>query len=362
MTIKKYYTGIGSRTAPEWALEVARKIGIELGMRGYILRSGAAEGMDTAFETGCNAVNGEKYIYLPWQKFNNHPSQYFNQDELAIATAMNLHPNWSRLSQGARKLHARNVYQIVGHDWKHPSRFIICYSNHGKGGTMQAVRLANQMGITVIDYCDMSYDGSLWDLYSEGGITEIVQSILNQVLIYKYKLEPKELEGKAFYCKLFNNYRYDGKCNDMACEFCDEYYDDNRKVWWYHAESDSIFLATHADMDRSRDTNIDAGLCVNIDNKIKTRVVNAKNNEYDVYIGRGSDYGNPYKIGVDGNRKEVIEKFYNYLHNNVPLQKKIMKLRGLRLGCYCAPKDCHGDIIAEFIENNVIHDFQKQGD
>ena len=343
--MNKYYTGIGSRNAPQWALAIARRIAFELVSYGYTLRSGAAEGMDSAFETGCDMVRGNKEIYLPWAKFNNHPSQLYVQDELAVATAKRLHPKWESLSQGARKLHTRNVYQIVGHDWQTASRFVICYTPWDKGGTLQALRLANEMGISICNLWD--YDSSLWDITSEKGINEILDSILNQVLVKRYRLITKE--KKAFYCKLFSNYRYDGKCNDMACEFCDDYYDPNRKQWWYHPESESYVYTIF------KEDNYSIHQLENVDDKIKTRVVNINKDEYDVFIGRGSKYGNPYKVGVDGDRKTVIEKFQDYLYNNDSLKKDILSLKGLRLGCYCSPEDCHGDIIAEYIENNTPH-------
>ena len=147
----------------------------------------------------------------------------------------------------------------------------------------------------------------------------------------------------------------------MACEFCDDYYNDERKHWFYHAESDSIFLSTYSDLYKAdgEPVDINAALCVEIDDKIRTRVVNIKNSDYDVYCGRGSKYGNPFIIGINGDRKTVIEKFRNYLNNNKKLQKEVMKLRGLRLGCHCTPLDCHAEVIAEFIESNVLHDFQR---
>jgi len=48
----------------------------------------------------------------------------------------------------------------------------------------------------------------------------------------------------------------------------------------------------------------------------KTRVVHCKREVYDVYIGRPSKWGNPFKIGVDGTREEVIEKYRNYIQNS----------------------------------------------
>ena len=87
--------------------------------------------------------------------------------------------------------------------------------------------------------------------------------------------------------------------------------------------------------------------------KMKTKVVNLKESEYTVYIGRPSKWGNPFKIGKDGTRKEVLEKYRQYLLNNKLLMEDILSLDGEILGCYCKPKACHGDIIVETIENII---------
>ena len=83
----------------------------------------------------------------------------------------------------------------------------------------------------------------------------------------------------------------------------------------------------------------------------KTSLVNIKNKEpYDVYIGRPSKWGNPFHIGVDGSRAEVIEKYKAWLLTHPTLMNDLEQLRGLRLGCYCKPKACHGDVIVEILE------------
>lgn len=64
-----------------------------------------------------------------------------------------------------------------------------------------------------------------------------------------------------------------------------------------------------------------------------------------VYIGRGSDWGNPFKIGPDGNRDEVILKYSEYLMTRPDLLDRISELEGKHLICYCAPEPCHGDIL-----------------
>lgn len=67
----------------------------------------------------------------------------------------------------------------------------------------------------------------------------------------------------------------------------------------------------------------------------------------DVYIGRPSAFGNPFKIGRDGDREEVIKKFRAWLHVNPYLMRLARReLAGKTLGCWCAPHTCHGDELA----------------
>lgn len=84
-------------------------------------------------------------------------------------------------------------------------------------------------------------------------------------------------------------------------------------------------------------------------------VVNQRDEHYDVYIGRGSFWGNPYKIVVDGTREEVISKYQRYLwimckENRDTMISRLLELEGEVLGCYCKPLPCHGDIILKAIK------------
>ena len=78
-------------------------------------------------------------------------------------------------------------------------------------------------------------------------------------------------------------------------------------------------------------------------------VVNLRKNKYDVYIGRGSKWGNPFKIGRDGNREEVIEKYREYIMQS-GLLSHLEELRNKTLGCFCKPLACHGDVLVELLE------------
>jgi len=83
---------------------------------------------------------------------------------------------------------------------------------------------------------------------------------------------------------------------------------------------------------------------------MKTRVVHCKKEEYDIYIGRPSDFGNPFEIGKDGTREEVIEKYEKYLRSTPNLMARLYQLQGKVLGCWCSPKPCHGDVLARLAD------------
>ena len=81
------------------------------------------------------------------------------------------------------------------------------------------------------------------------------------------------------------------------------------------------------------------------------KVVHCKKEPYDVYIGRPSKWGNPFQIGVDGNREQVIEKYRKWIKRQPHLLEQLQELNGKRLGCWCFPKKCHGDVLVELIES-----------
>lgn len=92
----------------------------------------------------------------------------------------------------------------------------------------------------------------------------------------------------------------------------------------------------------------------------KTIVVNQKRHhrliawakKQGVYepISRGTRWGNPYVIGIHGDRKAVCDLYGDRLKNNTQLREKIPTLKGKILGCWCYPEQCHGQKLIEYLE------------
>jgi hypothetical protein len=143
--MNKIYAGIGSRETPQSICMMMYDAAFKLARKGYTLRSGGAEGADTAFELGCaDSVMGKKEIFLPWPKFNNNLSILMMPTIEAHAEARRFHPNWKNLSQAGQNLTARNAHQILGSDLKTPVDFVLYWTFDGSaaGGTGQGLRMA----------------------------------------------------------------------------------------------------------------------------------------------------------------------------------------------------------------------------
>lgn len=88
-----------------------------------------------------------------------------------------------------------------------------------------------------------------------------------------------------------------------------------------------------------------------------TFLVNINRARCEVYIGRGTPFGNAYKIGENGDRDEVIRlyriDFFERLKRDPEWKKKVDSLKGKVLGCHCAPLACHGNIIIDYLDKGV---------
>jgi len=146
----RYYTGVGSRATPAYVMEMMEEIAIECEKKDLILRSGGADGADTAFENGAGE---SKEIYIPWKGFNGSSSFRYESSPEAEKIARTIHPKWGSLSYGGKALHTRNVHQVLGQNLNEPSDFLVCWTENAKdvGGTATAIKLARKNNIPIFN-------------------------------------------------------------------------------------------------------------------------------------------------------------------------------------------------------------------
>lgn len=175
-----HYTGIGSRETPPEVISIMEDAGFRLARMGWILRSGKADGADAAFQRGMqrlregNTYTGRAEIYIPWKGFKGGSGlldrwdilpdeldkRYPGHEEMRWEWVKEVHGGWEKLSQGARKLHERNIHQLFGQNlgdaYINQSKFVLYYapetkSGNPKGGTATCVNLAKKQGIRTLN-------------------------------------------------------------------------------------------------------------------------------------------------------------------------------------------------------------------
>lgn len=196
------YTGVGSRNTPGEFFSPMASLARRLRQLGWRFRSGKADGSDAIFQVGAQMslaadVEG-KYgeVYKAWPSFNTNPNRLLPfetesgyklydwwdivvEDKQLIAQAeeivSEIHPFWKAekdaiaagkplaktMSKGAKSLHTRNVFQVLGRDLKSPSEFLVCYApvdKQGipKGGTRTAWMIAQKYGIPCFNFATQS--------------------------------------------------------------------------------------------------------------------------------------------------------------------------------------------------------------
>jgi hypothetical protein len=162
--VSRYYAGIGSRETPQDILKVMQTVGRMLAARGWVLRSGHADGADMAFERGCDQMGGEKEIYLPWYRFNGSSSRLHKIPDWAFEQASEIHPNWQYLKAPVKKLHARNILQIMGPSEDSPLvEVVLCWTPDGRaiGGTATALALAATLSIDIVNMASEGHEKEL---------------------------------------------------------------------------------------------------------------------------------------------------------------------------------------------------------
>jgi hypothetical protein len=170
------YAGIGPRLTPIDICLGLTDIAKQLDSRGWLLRSGYAQGADQAWQ--CGTQRDRMEIYLPWQGFNQGHGTGFMVSPItpAIEAAARLsHPAWNRLSQAGQKLMMRNVSIILGHNLDDPVEFVAYWSSERKvqGGTGNALRLAQMYGIPSFNVAfedDQQRMSTFVDLYHKEGV------------------------------------------------------------------------------------------------------------------------------------------------------------------------------------------------
>lgn len=86
------------------------------------------------------------------------------------------------------------------------------------------------------------------------------------------------------------------------------------------------------------------------------RVVNVKHARRGsyAYIGRPGSLGNPFVMHRESDRARVIDEFREWFYIKVEhdpeFREMVLALKGQDLGCWCAPRACHGDVILEWLE------------
>ena len=167
--VSKKYAGIGSRQIPPNISTLMTEIGSFAAQQGYVLRSGGANGADSAFERGCDLVGGKKEICLPWSGFNKRWETYSTSPSYQADTlAATIHPTYNRLSVPAKKLIGRNMHQILGINLDDPVEFVLCWTPDGcesiweysrkTGGTGSAISVAFQNLIPVYNLFHVYHD------------------------------------------------------------------------------------------------------------------------------------------------------------------------------------------------------------
>lgn len=152
--MSKYYAGIGGRNTPQDVCNTFSLIGLKLEPH-YILRSGGADGADIAFE---KHVGINKEIWLPWLKFNNNLSPFILETIIpkeVVQIAKKYYTRWDFVEESIRRLHARNVYQILGRNLVTPVEFVVCWTDRpdtDTGGTQFGMHLAKDYGIPVYNF------------------------------------------------------------------------------------------------------------------------------------------------------------------------------------------------------------------
>lgn len=176
--MNKYYTGVGSRDISSEEYSLIVKIAERMSDLGYVLRTGGAQGSDSAFMEGCRNINPNMMeVWSPWVGFCKGETDTLTLDEKGLARQFfikkGIIPWFDDMKQGAKRLHERNYFQVVG---RLPlSKVCIFCSDEEKGepvgGTRSAVLTARNFGVPT------------YNLRNEGQRDNLMEKLFPDVVI-----------------------------------------------------------------------------------------------------------------------------------------------------------------------------------
>jgi hypothetical protein len=222
---KGYYSGVGSRSTPLHVLYLMSKIAMIFEKSGYILRSGCAMGADAAFEDILVNPANSAEIYIPNSAFpskmkTQNKSHYIIPKE-RYGTGMNglyreamhlihskkIHKGWKNCKPYVMDLHNRNMFQVLGLDFKTKSNFTICYTKggekkyeetkYGTGGTATAINASDLHDVEVFN---LGNDKDYMRLYNfvEKHDKHIDYTMLHDMIV-RSELNPQKLPYKDLF-------------------------------------------------------------------------------------------------------------------------------------------------------------------
>ena len=160
------YAGVGARRTPSAVLAGMRDMARELAARGWHLRTGGADGADSAFADA--TPTEQRTVFVPWRGYNGWDvsadkgvpqCRVLGADEIRAMreAAAPHHPAWERCPESVRDLHARNVAVLLGADMRQAVHAMVCWTDKGRvqGGTGMAIRLARHHGVPVINLAEV---------------------------------------------------------------------------------------------------------------------------------------------------------------------------------------------------------------
>lgn len=160
------FTCVGSRSTPEDIIEIMKHTGRAIAKKGWVVRTGDAEGADKAFRLGTNIEGGFLEVYTPQESshISYHTWKYDQTEEVSMKLWNEFanrsdRPRWDNMKKYTRNLMTRNVCQVMGYNLETASNCLICWTPDGvtegknttgeTGGTGHAIRVASHFGVPV---------------------------------------------------------------------------------------------------------------------------------------------------------------------------------------------------------------------